>query len=93
MCLPKNRRNAYGAAIGTTAANATSVPASVAEMDPAWQPYASTATAQCAVVQLYCFYGAMITAFLDKRMRKKKMEVHSEEAVRERELAKAENNC
>ena len=94
LCLPKNRRNAMGAAIGTTAANATSVPASVAEMDPAWQPYASTATAQCAVAAIItAFTAPMITAFLDKRMRKKKMGVYSEEAVRERELAKAENNC
>ena len=38
-----------GAAIGTTAANATSVPASLAEVDPAWQSAASTATAQLAV--------------------------------------------
>lgn len=89
LLLPKNRRNAMGAAIGTTAANATSVPASVAEMDPALAPYASAATAQCAVAAIItAFTAPMITAFLDKRMRRKKLGIYSDEAIREREAAK-----
>lgn len=83
LCLPRNKRNAMGAAIGTTAANATSVPASVAEMDPAWQPYASAATAQVAVAAIItAFTAPMITAFLDKRMRRKKLGIYSEEIAK-----------
>ena len=84
LLLPKKKRNAMGAAIGTTAANATSVPASVAEMDSALAPIAG-ATAQVAVAAIVtAFTAPMITAFLDKRMRRKKLGVYSDEAVQER---------
>ena len=85
LLLPKKKRNAMGAAIGTTAANATSVPASVAEMDSALAPIAGAATAQVAVAAIVtAFTAPMITAFLDKRMRRKKLGVYSDEAVQER---------
>ena len=86
LLLPKNKRNAMGAAIGTTAANATSVPASVAEVDPTWEPYAGTATAQVAVAAIVtAFTAPIITSMCDKRMRKKKLGIYSEEAIAERE--------
>ena len=89
LCLPKKKRNAMGAAIGTTAANATSVPASLAEMDATWEPYANAATAQLAVSAIVtAFTAPMITAFLDKRMRRKKLGIYSDEAVAEREKEK-----
>ena len=82
LLLPKNKRNAMGAAIGTTAANATSVPASVAEVEP----YAGTATAQVAVAAIVtAFTAPIITSMCDKRMRKKKLGIYSEEAIAERE--------
>lgn len=74
LTLPKNKRNAMGAAIGTTAANATSVPASLAEVDPAWQSAASTATAQLAVAAIVtAFTAPIITSMCDKHMRKKNL--------------------
>lgn len=86
LFLPKKKRNAMGAAIGTTAANATSVPVSVAEVDPTWQPYASAATAQVAVAAIVtAFTAPLITSFCDKRMRRKKLGIYSDEAIRERE--------
>lgn len=79
LLLPKNRRNAMGAAIGTTAANATSVPASLVEMDPALAPYASVATAQCAVAAIVtAFTCPIITSMCDKYMRKNKKGVYAE---------------
>ncbi len=94
LCLPKNKRNAMGAAIGTTAANATSVPASVADMDPTWQPYASTATAQVAVAAiLTAFTAPLITNYLDKRMRRKKLGIYSDEAIAQREAEKAKKQA
>ena len=75
-----------GAAIGTTAANATSVPASLAEVDPTWQAAASTATAQLAVAAIVtAFTAPVITSLCDKHMRKKKLGIYSDEAVKERE--------
>ena len=75
-----------GAAIGTTAANATSVPASLAEVDPTWQATASTATAQLAVAAIVmAFTAPVITSLCDKHMRKKKLGIYSDEAVKERE--------
>lgn len=88
LCLPRKKRNAMGAAIGTTAANATSVPVSVADVDPTWQPYASAATAQVAVAAIVtAFTAPVITSFLDKRMRRKKLGVYSDEAVAEQQKA------
>lgn len=88
LTLPKKKRNAMGAAIGTTAANATSVPASLAEVDPAWEPQANTATAQLAVAAIVtAFTAPLITSMLDKRMRRKKLGIYSDEAVAEREAA------
>lgn len=77
---------AMGAAIGTTAANATSVPASLAEVDPAWQSAASTATAQLAVAAIVtAFTAPIITSMCDKHMRKKKLGIYSDAAIAERE--------
>ena len=85
LCLPKNKRNAMGAAIGTTAANASSVPASLAEMDPSLSVYAATATAQVTVSAIItAFTCPIIVSFLDKRMRKKKLGVYSDAAIAER---------
>lgn len=85
LLLPKKKRNAMGAAIGTTAANATSVPVSVAQVDPAWQPYANAATAQVAVAAIVtAFTAPIITSLCDKHMRKKKLGIYSDEAVAER---------
>lgn len=85
LCLPKNKRNAMGAAIGTTAANATSVPASMAEADAALEPYAAAATAQVTVAAIItAFTCPIITDFLDKRMRAAKKGIYSDEAVAER---------
>lgn len=81
LCLPRKKRNAMGAAVGTTAANATSVPVSVAEVDPTWQPYASAATAQVAVAAIItAFTAPLITSLCDKHMRKKKLGVYSDDA-------------
>ena len=78
-----------GAAIGTTAANATSVPASLAEVDPTWQAASSTATAQLAVAAIVtAFTAPIITSVCDKHMRKKKLGIYSDEAVAEREIQK-----
>lgn len=86
LFLPRKKRNAMGAAIGTTAANATSVPVSVAEADPSLAPFASTATAQVAVAAIVtAFTAPIITSICDKHMRKKKLGVYSEDAVREEE--------
>lgn len=90
LFLPRNRRNAMGAAIGTTAANATSVPASLAEVDPQWAPYASTATAQVAVSAIVtAFTAPLITSMCDKHMRKKKLGIYSDEAIAERKKQEA----
>ena len=80
LTLPKKKRNAMGAAIGTT------VPASLAEVDPTWQAAASTATAQLAVAAIVtAFTAPVITSLCDKHMRKKKLGIYSDEAVKERE--------
>lgn len=85
LFLPKKKRNAMGAAIGTTAANATSVPVSVAEADPTWSPYVGVATAQVAVAAIItAFTAPIITSLCDKHMRKKKLGIYSDEAVQER---------
>lgn len=81
LFLPKKKRNAMGAAVGTTAANATSVPVSVAEVDPTWQPYASAATAQVAVAAIVtAFTAPLITSLCDRHMRNKKLGVYSDAA-------------
>ncbi len=88
LCLPKKQRNAMGAAIGTTAANATSVPAALAEADTTLAPFAEAATAQVTVAALVtAFTAPIITAQLDKKMRAKKQGMYSDEAVAEREAA------
>lgn len=79
LCLPKNKRNAMGAAIGTTAANATAVPAAMAEADPSLSAIAPQATAQVTVAAIVtAFTAPLITDFLDKRMRDKKLGIYSE---------------
>lgn len=84
LCLPKKQRNAMGAAIGTTAANATSVPAALAEADATWAPYAEAATAQVTVAALVtAFTCPIITAYLDKRMRAKKKGMYGEGGPKE----------
>lgn len=90
--LPKKKRNAMGAAIGNTAANATSVPAYMAEVDPTWEPYAATASAQCAVAAIVtAFTCPIITAFCDKYMRKKKLGIYSDEAIQEKQEKEAKS--
>lgn len=90
LFLPKKKRNAMGAAVGTTAANATSVPVSVAEVDPTWQPYANAATAQVAVSAIVtAFTAPIITSMCDKHMRKKKLGIYSDEAIAESEAKEA----
>lgn len=90
LFLPKKKRNAMGAAIGTTAANATSVPASMAETDASLQPIAATATAQVAVAALVtAFTAPIITDMCDKFMRKRKLGIYG---VYEDENGNKENN-
>ena len=90
LFLPKKKRNAMGAAIGTTAANASAVPANMAEADPSLAPYAEAATAQLTIAAIItAFTCPIITAYLDKMMRKKKKGIYSDEAVAEREAAEA----
>lgn len=82
--LPKKKRNAMGAAIGTTAANATAVPAYMAEVDSTFAPVASAATAQVTIAAIVtAFTCPLITAMLDKRMRRLKKGIYSDEAVAE----------
>lgn len=88
LFLPKNKRNAMGAAIGTTAANATSVPISVAEADPTWASYAGIATAQVAVAAIITSFTApLITSLCDKHMRKKKLGIYSDKSIQEKQNA------
>lgn len=90
LFLPKKKRNAMGAAIGTTAANASAVPSNMAEADPTLAPYAEAATAQVTIAAVVtAFTCPLITAYLDKQMRKHKKGIYSDEAVAEREAAKA----
>lgn len=80
LFLPKRKRSAMGAALGTTAANATSVPSALAEIDPTWAPYASMATAQIAVCSIVTVFTAPIfTAICDKFMRKRQLGIYSKE--------------
>lgn len=89
LFLPKKRRNAMGAAIGTTAANASAVPSNMAEADPALAPYAEAATAQVTIAAIVtAFTCPLITAYLDKQMRKNKKGVYSDEAVADQAAAK-----
>lgn len=78
--LPKNKRNAMGAAVGTTAANATSVPVSIAQADPTWTPFVEVATAQVAVAAiLTAFTAPIITSMCDKHMKSKKLGVYADQ--------------
>lgn len=94
LFLPKKRRNAMGAAVGATAANATAVPSYMAEVDSSFAPYASAATAQVTIAAIViAFTCPLITAMMDRRMRRLKKGIYSDEAVAEREAAaQAESN-
>ena len=79
LCLKKNERNAMGAAIGTTAANASAVPKALVEMDPSLAPYEAAATAQVTIAALVtAFTAPVITAWLDKRMKAKKLGMYAD---------------
>jgi 2-keto-3-deoxygluconate permease len=84
LLLPRKKRNAMGAAIGTTAANATAVPSALAEADASLEQIAPAATAQVTVAAIItAFTAPLITDFLDRRMRRKKLGIYSEEAAAE----------
>ncbi len=58
----ENRRScAVGAAIGTSAGNSVATPAAIAAVDATWEPYAATATAQCAASVIVT---ALLTPFV-----------------------------
>lgn len=81
LCLPPRNRNAMGAAIGTTAANATSIPLVIGELDPQWLPYVADATVQVAVAAIITTFTApCFTALLDRRMRRKQLGCYSPES-------------
>jgi len=85
MFLPRKKRNAMGAAIGTTAANATAVPAAMAEADTSLASITPAATAQVTVAAIItAFTAPLITDYLDRRMRARKQGIYSDEAVAER---------
>ena len=85
MFLPRKKRNAMGAAIGTTAANATAVPAAMAEADTSLASITPAATAQVTVAAIItAFTAPLITDYLDRRMRARKQGIYSAEAVAER---------
>lgn len=89
LFLPKKKRNAMGAAIGTTAANASAVPSNMAEADPALASVAEAATAQVTIAAIVtAFTCPFITAYLDKRMRAAKKGVYSDEAQADQAAAK-----
>lgn len=78
LLLPKNERNAMGAAIGTTALNSAMTPATVGEADPTMMKYVDQATAQCATASIITlFICPFIVAFFDRRMRKNKKGIYS----------------
>lgn len=80
LILPKNERNAMGAAIGTTALNSAQTPAAVGEADPAMAGYVDMATAQCATASVITlFLCPFIVAFFDKHMQKKRAGIYSPE--------------
>lgn len=64
------KKRAVGAAIGTTAGNAVSTPAALA--DPSLQPYIATATAQlAAAVIVTAILCPLLVSYLDKKMKKR----------------------
>jgi 2-keto-3-deoxygluconate permease len=76
LFLKKKDRNAMGAAIGTTALNAAMTPAAVAAADPSFAPYVQMATAQIATASIITlFLIPFLTAYLDKRLKKKQEKV------------------
>ena len=80
LTLPKKKRNAMGAAIGTTALNSAMTPAAVAEADPSMAQYTSMATAQCATASIITlFLCPFITAAFDKYMMNHKKGIYSPE--------------
>lgn len=75
LFLKKENRNAMGAAIGTTALNAAMTPAAVAAADPSFLASVDMATAQIATASIITlFLCPFLTAYFDKRIRKKKQE-------------------
>lgn len=76
--LPKNKRNAMGAAIGTTALNAAMTPAAIAAADPSFLNLVDSMTAQIATASIITlFLTPFLTAFLDKWLRNRKAGVYS----------------
>ena len=80
--LRKKDRNAMGAAIGTTALNAAMTPAAIAAADPSFLSSVDIATAQIATASIITlFLCPFLTAYLDKRIRRKKISKIQEELV------------
>lgn len=78
LFLPKKKRNAIGAAIGTTAGNAAMTPAAVAATDPSYAPGVDAATAMISTASLITLLLCpFITAFCDNLMRRKKLGIYS----------------
>lgn len=63
------RRPGYAAwAVATTAGNAVAVPAAIALVDPAWEPFVASATVQVAAsVVVSCILAPFITSFWAKK--------------------------
>ena len=88
LLLPKNERNAMGAAVGTTAGNAAMTPAAVAAADPTYAGSVDAATAMIStaamITLLLCPF---ITAWCDSYMKKRKLGIYSPEGRIGREEA------
>lgn len=86
LTLPKNKRNAMELQSVRQQQMQQVFRLPLAEVDPAWQSAASTATAQLAVAAIVtAFTAPIITSMCDKHMRKKKLGIYSDAAIAERE--------
>ena len=81
MRLIKSKHPEAGGAIGTTAGNAASTPASLAQADPSLAPYETAATAQmaasCIVTAILC---PILVSFLHKYEVKRQAKVAAKKA-------------
>lgn len=75
------RRPGYAAwAVATTAGNAVAVPAAVARIDTAWEPYVATVTVQVAAsVVVSCILAPIITSWWAKKHGCPKMPLEGQE--------------
>ena len=74
------RRPGYAAwAVATTAGNAVAVPAAVALIDTAWEPYVATVTVQVAASVVSCILAPIITSWWAKKHGCPKMPLEGQE--------------